>query len=420
MIDSQLQIYRKILLSLRDREDSHDKFVGWLKFDLDTVSKFKMICEAGLAASSVKVKKITSSNATSIDIDKVIEKFESKFSNDEWLFQIELEKNNLNQGNKFLICADWNELLSFEHYVINPVYEVYFTTSDSYFDKSSQDEKYKNYLKVGKVFEFINFLSEQTKSDPGTIFFNRSYKFSFNLTESCLESSVDSESLENLMNKDMHREAIIHLMTKEVTNFIKDQDEKNRFIHIIQNLNPLIHHINHSYQSYVDNYSFDKVRKEYLEKKTEYIKKMNESYDSVATKMLAVPAGIWFVTAQITKQVNTEFDASKNLIVLVTVCSVVIVFIMNIWGHKNTLSSMREEYLAIFNALSLKFQDESILITNARDELDKKAFWVNVKMWFSIIVTFVLLLFTIVLFYQDAWSFEGYVSILSKIFKQSD
>lgn len=417
MKDSQVQIYREILLSLDGKEYFHDKFVGWLKFDSNSVLKFKKICEAGLAASSVKVKKITSPNVTSIDIDNVITKFESKFSSDDWLFQIELEKNNLNKGDEFLICADWNELLSFEHYVTNPVFEVYFTTSDAYFDKFSQNDKYKNYLKVGKVFEFIKFLAEQTKSDPGTIFFNRSYKFSFNLTENCLESSIDSESLESLMNKDMHREAIIHLMAKEVTNFIKDQDEKNRFIHIIQNLNPLIHHINHSYQSYVDNYSFDKVRKEYLEKKTEYIKKMNESFDSVATKMLAVPAGIWFVTAQITRQVNTEFDASKNLIVLVTVCSVVIVLIMNIWGHRNTLCSMKEEYQAIFDGLELKFQDELVSLTNARKELNKKAFWVDMKMWFSILVTVVLLLFTIILFYQDAWSFDGYVTILNKFFK---
>ena len=95
MTDSQLQIYREILLSLKDREDFHDKFVGWFKFDSNSILKFKMICEAGLAASSIKVQKITSQNATSIDINNVISKFESKFSNNDWLFQVELEKNNL-------------------------------------------------------------------------------------------------------------------------------------------------------------------------------------------------------------------------------------------------------------------------------------------------------------------------------------
>ena len=75
MKDSQVQIYREILLSLDGKEYFHDKFVGWLKFDSNSVLKFKKICEAGLAASSVKVKKITSPNVTSIDIDNVITNF---------------------------------------------------------------------------------------------------------------------------------------------------------------------------------------------------------------------------------------------------------------------------------------------------------------------------------------------------------
>ena len=402
MTDSQLQIYREILLSLKDREDFHDKFVGWFKFDSNSILKFKMICEAGLAASSIKVQKITSQNATSIDINNVISKFESKFSNNDWLFQVELEKNNLHKGDEFLICSDWNELLSFEHYVTNPVHEIYFTASDSYFDKSSQSEKYKNYLKVGKVFEFIQFLTEQTKSDPGTIFFNRSYKFNFYLTENCLENSIDSESLESLMNKDMHREAIIHLMTKEVTNFVKDQDENIRFIHIIKNLNPLIHNINHSYQSYVDNYSFDKVRKEYLEKRTEYIKKMNDSFDSVATKMLAVPSGIWFDIAQI-QQVNPndQVVVTKNIVVLITITFMVALLIMNIWGQRNILVSMIKEYTNIFSALSSKFEDEAIKILSVKEELDHNAFVVKLKMYFSIFSAIALLIITLFLFMQS-------------------
>lgn len=402
MIDSPLQIYRDILLSLEGREDFHDKFVGWYKFDLNSVLKFKMICEAGLAASSIKVKKITSPNVTSIDIDKVIEKFESKFSNGDWFFQIELEKNNLNKGDEFLICSDWNELLSFEHYVMSPVKEVFFTSNNLYLDENSKDAKYKNYLKVGKVFEFIKFLTDQTKSDQGTIFFNRSYKLCFNLNESCLETSIDSDSLESLIKKDMHREAIIHLMAKEVTNFVKDQDENNRFIHIIKNLNPLIHNINHSYQSYVDNYSFDKVRKEYLEKRTEYIKKMNDSFDSVATKMLAIPAGIWFAIAQIQQvTASDQVVATKNIVVLITITFMVALLIMNIWGQRNTLVSMMKEYTNIFSTLSSKFEDEAIKILSVKEELDHNAFVVKLKMYFSIFSAIALLIITLFLFIQS-------------------
>lgn len=398
MITSPVQVYRKILLSLIDREDTHDKFVGWTSFEFDTASEFKKLCEIGLASYSLHAKKVNSSSPTRVNIDNVIANFESKFK--DLLFQVELEKSNINSGHEYLICSDWSELLGYEHYVKNPVHEIYLTSTDSHYSNSSQDIKYKNYLKVSKVFDFIQFLTNQTKSDQGTIFFNRSYKFRFNLDESCLERSIDSESLESLMNKDMHREAIIHLMTKEVINFIKDQEESNRFIHIINNLNPLIHNINHSYQSYVDNYSFDKVRKEYLEKRTEYIKKMNDSFDSVATKMLAIPVGIWFAIAQI-QQVNHPVNATKNVIVMITITFMVALLIMNIWGQRNTLVSMIKEYNSIFSALSSKFEDEAVKILSVKEELDHNALIVKLKMYFSISSALVLLIITLLLFIES-------------------
>lgn len=402
---SPVQIYREILLSLIDRDDSHDKFIGWLKLDSNSVLNLEKICKCGLAGHGIQVKKVSSNKLTNVDIDRIVENFDNKFSNEDFLFKVELEKNNINNGDEFLICLNWDELLGFEHYVKSPIKEIYLTFLDCYMDENSKNVKYRNYLKIGKVFDFIQFLTEQTKSDKGTIFFNRSYKFHFNLTESCLENTIDTESLDSLMNKDMHREAIIYLITKEVVNFIKDQDENNRFIHIIKNLNPLIHNINHSYQSYVDNYSFEKVRKEYLEKRTEYIKKMNEAFDSVATKMLAIPVGIWFAIAQI-QQVNSsqQVNATKNIIVLITILFMVILLIMNIWGQRNTLNSMIKEYSSIFSALSSKFEDETIKILSVKEELDSNAFSVKLKMYFSIFSAIVLLIITLFLFVQSNYS----------------
>lgn len=172
------------------------------------------------------------------------------------------------------------------------------------------------------------------------------------------------------------------------------------FIHIINNLNPLIHNINHSYQSYVDNYSFDKVRKEYLEKRTEYIKKMNDSFDSVATKMLAIPVGIWFAIAQI-QQVNHPVNATKNVIVMITITFMVALLIMNIWGQRNTLVSMIKEYNSIFSALSSKFEDEAVKILSVKEELDHNALIVKLKMYFSISSALVLLIITLLLFIES-------------------
>jgi hypothetical protein len=149
-----------------------------------------------------------------------------------------------------------------------------------------------------------------------------------------LDYSIDTTALENLRKRDLHQEAIINLMCKEVVSFVKNIDEKQRVSYLVQNFNALISNILLSYQTYTENYSFDKVRKEYLEKRTEYVKKMNEAFDSVAVKMLAIPAAIWFAIAQI-KPINSSSpltDFSKNYIVLITISVLVVILVLNIGG----------------------------------------------------------------------------------------
>ncbi|AZC07316.1 hypothetical protein DKE48_001310 [Acinetobacter nosocomialis] len=218
-----------------------------------------------------------------------------------------------------------------------------------------------------------------------------------------MDYSIDTTALENLRKRDLHQEAIINLMCKEVVSFVKNIDEKQRVSYLVQNFNALISNILLSYQTYTENYSFDKVRKEYLEKRTEYVKKMNEAFDSVAVKMLAIPAAIWFAIAQI-KPINSSSpltDFSKNYIVLITVSVIVAILVLNIWGHRNSLVTMVKEYQDIFKNLSSKFEDETIKILSIKEELDRNAFSVILKMYFSIFSAIVLLMITLFLFVQS-------------------
>lgn len=389
-----LTIYRDILLSLKDREDTHDKFVGWLALDPEVLEKLKKLSCEGLADSTLRIKK----NLTLMGSTANLESITSRHYLPEYLYEIKLEKNNINNGNEFIICYNWDELLSYPHYIINPIKNLLFTSNYLLLNSKCDDDHYINYLNVSKVYEFIKFLSDNTKSDSGTIFFNRSYKFNFTLKENDLKESLDIQTLNTLMNKDMHREAIIHLMCKEVTGFIKDIDEKDRFSHIISHLNPLITNILHSYQSFVDDYSFDKVRKEYNEKKTEYTKKINDTFDSIATKMLAIPAGIWFATAQIKNNAELTFDFTRNFVVLMTVLCMVIILILNILGQYSTLKELQNEYSNVFKNLKTKFSDETTEISDIETDLDKKKGQTIGKMTSSIIISIALFIYTLVLF----------------------
>ena len=59
--------------------------------------------------------------------------------------------------------------------------------------------------------------------------------------------------IENLRKRDLHQEAIVNLMCKELVSFVKDIDEKQRFNYLVKNFNALTSNILLSYQSYTEN-----------------------------------------------------------------------------------------------------------------------------------------------------------------------
>lgn len=393
--------FSDIFLSLQDRENSHDQITGWLQLNLNTLSILKELAHNELADSSIECI-VDGESHGSVALDDITE----KYFNDNIKCEITLHKSDLSKNLDYAICNDWSDLLNSEYSIKKPVKSVFFIKKQTYLNENSENFRFKNYLNLNQVFNLIKFLSESTNSWSNTVFYQRPIRFIFTLDECVLDYSIDITALENLRKRDLHQEAIVNLMCKELVGFVKDIDEKQRFNYLVKNFNALTSNILLSYQSYTENYSFDKVRKEYLEKRTEYIKKMNEAFDAVALKMLAIPAVIWFAIAQIKPpHISSQYiDFSKNYIVLITVLILVIIMIMNIWGHRNSLNAMVKEYQDIFSNLSLKFEDETIKILSVKEELDQYCFSVKLKMYFSIFSAVILLIITFILFLQSNYN----------------
>lgn len=392
------QIYRDIFLSMQDRQVNRDQFVSWMVLDAGKLASLKTLNSYSLADGSLNVKSKGKLAASGVVLDRI----EEKYFNDQYVFEVRLNKANINFGHDFIVCDSWNTILRYDHHIKAPMKNIFLTETEMYFDAASSDPNFKNYLAMGELYKFINFLSDESNADKDCIFYNRSYKFKIKACEDDLKYSIDTKSLEKFKHQDMHREAIINLMCKEVTAFVKDQIEEIRFSYLIRNINPLITNINHSYQSYVEDYTFDKVRKEYNEKKTEYIKKLNDTFDSVATKMFAIPAAIWFATAQM-KVIDepSYYLFTKNYIVLITVLCMVLIMILNIWGQRSTVTQMQEEYTNVFEALKAKFEDEKLNIQSVKDEVDERQKKIMSNISISIIICIALAIYTSILFYQS-------------------
>lgn len=392
------KLFSEIFLSLIDRRVSRDQITGLLHLNNDSLSVLKQLAENELTDASVNCI-FDGDNMGGVALEDIVQgHFQENIQ-----CEITLHTSDLSKNLDYAICNNWPDLLNSEYTIKKPVKSVFFIESGIYVNENSGNLRFNNYLKLNQIYDLIGFLSERTNSWNNTIFYQRPIKFVFSLSEKDLDYSIDTTALENLRKRDLHQEAIINLMCKEVVSFVKNIDEKQRISYLVQNFNALISNILLSYQTYTENYSFDKVRKEYLEKRTEYVKKMNEAFDSVAVKMLAIPAAIWFAIAQI-KPINSSSpltDFSKNYIVLITVSVIVAILVLNIWGHRNSLVTMVKEYQDIFKNLSSKFEDETIKILSIKEELDRNAFSVILKMYFSIFSAIVLLMITLFLFVQS-------------------
>ncbi|MFP0400502.1 hypothetical protein [Acinetobacter nosocomialis] len=392
------KLFSEIFLSLIDRRVRHDQITGLLHLNNDSLSVLKQLAENELTDGSVDCI-FDGDNIGGVALEDIgQEHFQENIQ-----CEITLHTSDLSKNLDYAICNNWPDLLNSEYTIKKPVKSVFFIESGIYVNENSGNLRFNNYLKLNQIYDLIGFLSESTNSWNNTIFYQRPIKFVFSLSEKDLDYSIDTTALENLRKRDLHQEAIINLMCKEVVSFVKNIDEKQRVSYLVQNFNALISNILLSYQTYTENYSFDKVRKEYLEKRTEYVKKMNEAFDSVAVKMLAIPAAIWFAIAQI-KPINSSSpltDFSKNYIVLITVSVIVAILVLNIWGHRNSLVTMVKEYQDIFKNLSSKFEDETIKILSIKEELDRNAFSVILKMYFSIFSAIILLMITLFLFVQS-------------------
>ncbi|WP_165742302.1 hypothetical protein, partial [Pseudoalteromonas sp. Z1A6] len=271
-----------------------------------------------------------------------------------------------------------------------PVESIFFTATGECISDNSSSDKFTNYQNISKVFQLIQKLANDTEGGERTIFYERPLTFDFTLSESDLEHAVDLEVLNKILDKDLHKEAITCLLCKELVSFLKDVDVKKRFSYLIQHLSSLIFNVQLSYQGYVENYTFDKVRKEYQEKRSEYTNKVYDKFDSVATKLLSLPAGIWFATTQIEPSTFGSMEFAKNVTVLVTVASLVVILVFSLYSQYSNLEMLKKEYVSLFDQLAVNFEDEAADIRKAKEEILSAETKVLLKLGFSIFIALVL------------------------------
>jgi len=376
MIPNELAAYNRVLNRLEQKQAQDNSIVGIVNnLDESLISDLTLLSDRALTSGSYEFD-IGGENQDIVTIDGI------KLAHYMFNFKIDLIEEH--STGSYIITSNWEKLLKNEDFVISARGAVLLTDDCTLLTGETGNNLFNNYQKITNVHKLITSLASESEGSNKTIFYDRPISFHFILHESDLSHDIDFDAITSLINKDLHKEAIVCIVCKELVNFLKDIDSKKRFSYLIQHLSSLSANILLNYKSYVDEYSFDKVRKEYNEKKTEYVERVHSIFDNAATKLLSIPAGVWFATTQITNSQLGTLEFTKNIIVLITVSILVFLLVLMLHGQFSTIRVLQDEYTQLFKRLKVDYPDEVEQIISIETDLASKAWQVELKLWLAI------------------------------------
>ncbi|SBS35935.1 hypothetical protein MAQ5080_03315 [Marinomonas aquimarina] len=389
-----LEAYSIVFNMLEDRELEDDVFKGWLCLDEEKKEMLDLLVQHELSSGSYQCN-FNGAALDPIDIRKIAD----KHLNESFKFRVTLVQRSQRKATP--IFRDWNDLLGYPNNLKNPLQQAFFTSSALMISENSDDPIFQNYQRVAGLIEVVELLIESNEGSGQTLFYQRPIKFDFVLEAEDLEHSIDIDAINNLLEKDTHKEAVKNLISAQIVSRVKDIPVGRRFAELVRINTYLVADVLLDYQGYVENYSFDKVRKEYLEKKTDYISKIENRFDEISLKLLSLPAGIGLATTQIEAGMIGDLAFVKNVTVVATVFVLVMLLCMNIYGQFSVIKSIKLDYESAFEALEKKFSEESSAISTSKNEIDEKCFFTWLKLWVAIaaslalfVITFIMLIYS--------------------------
>ena len=370
---------------------------GFVDFNADLVEKLKQLNEVGLCSASFDIYK---DNIRKLDLtvnDEITDRHYSVCNR----AKIELSKQSAQNKDHF-ICSTWADLTNYTDYLLNPVTAVYLSDINKILTKDSKDEKFLAYLNVSKVCNLVKDVAHTSKGNTFTILCGQPLDITLAVDDSVLNVDIDISFYDELLGKDQHKEAMNSLVREALYNLLSDINPKSRLSHLVNHFNAFTSKLLVSYEQYVRNYSFDKVRKEYREKATEYIDKVNKVFDEVATKTFSIPLGVWFATSQMQPTVSIEsLQFFKNISYCVMVLFLVSVVCWNLLGQFATLSATEQEYKDLFKRLGEElYTEQKNELGSLEQDLDTRKLRVWLKLSATMAFAVVLLGFTILVTYK--------------------
>lgn len=280
--------------------------------------------------------------------------------------------------NKIEVYQNWDSYLN-DKANLTKVPEEFLIISDNeiYQKKDPNTQNFNNYLNIIRVISHLTKAADHTESigeNLDKIFFLHKTKLqiSLNLKEKQISSSLDGISiLDSLLSDSHHKDQKITILKEALLGILSNIDTKDRLSYLFDNFGEFTTRFSENYNYFVSEFSFDKVRKEYEEKKREYLTKLNEIFSSVHTQLLGIPISLAVAALKISDANNgNTFFTNSLIFVSIFIYGIMVISLLNNQSH--SLNSVKSDYHSQISRLSSQYPIQYNSIRQIEKELNSR------------------------------------------------
>lgn len=210
-------------------------------------------------------------------------------------------------------------------------------------DKTNAPTIFKNYFQAVELFKALKSVAYEIPkgNDIELIFINNE---KIHLTSKYDQNHL--KPLDNLpsfqddfISSQTHKEQKSTIIKTAITTLF-NQRELIEFSEVISRFEEFFLQINNSYQLYVSEFSFLKIKAEVEKEKLEFITKLNKVFSDIQSQLLAIPAALILIGGQM--EVTTYWSI-KNILIWLGALSFSLLMNLLIRNQTHTLNAIKTE-----------------------------------------------------------------------------
>jgi len=207
---------------------------------------------------------------------------------------------------------------------------------------------------------------------------------------------IDDSSLNNITNFiEILGENIApdrkNIYINELIDYLLPIEEKDRFSYLIKNFDEFIHRASASYNYYLRNFSYNKLKIELDTKALDFVIKIQGVVNESQTKLIAIPAAIVFACTTLEYE---KINSIKNYLILVGMimfCIFIQIFINNQKSALKFIENNITIYKQSFSNNKQILENSFIEVDKEKDKQKYRLLTVQILLWLNPTLIFALL-----------------------------